>query len=74
MKLAGTRLIVVLGHSRFGAIKDTCKGVKLGHLTNLHEKINPSTENIKENHNTIDATSVEGINLLRLQCRRGDVD
>lgn len=66
-KLAGSKLIVVLGHSRCGAITGACKGVKLGHLTNLLEKINPSIENIKENHSSIDVTSVEGINLVASQ-------
>ena len=63
-KLSGSKLIVVLGHSRCGAITGACKGVKLGHLTNLLEKINPSIENVKENHNNVDITSVDGINLV----------
>ena len=38
-KIAGTKVIIVLGHTRCGAIKGACEGVKMGHLTGLLEKI-----------------------------------
>jgi carbonic anhydrase len=41
-RLAGSRLIVVLGHSRFGAIKGACDHVELGNLTELLSKIQPA--------------------------------
>jgi carbonic anhydrase len=41
-KLAGTKLIVVLGHTSCGAIKGACDNAKLGNLTKLIEKITPA--------------------------------
>jgi carbonic anhydrase len=38
-KIAGSKLIVVLGHSHCGAIKGACADVKLDHLTGLLSKI-----------------------------------
>ena len=43
-RLAGSRLIVVMGHSACGAVKGACEGAELGHLTGLLRKIQPSME------------------------------
>lgn len=41
-KIAGSKLIVVLGHSHCGAIKGACDHVQLDHLTGLLAKIQPA--------------------------------
>lgn len=46
-KLAGSKLIVVLGHSHCGAIKGACADVKLDHLTVLLEKIKPAVDSVR---------------------------
>lgn len=38
-KAAGAKVVVVLGHSRCGAVKGACDGVQLGNLTSLLKKI-----------------------------------
>ncbi len=38
-KVAGAKAIVVLGHSRCGAVKGACDGVRLGNLSTLLQKI-----------------------------------
>lgn len=43
-KVAGSKLIVVLGHTSCGAIKGACDHVELGNLTGLVKKIIPSVE------------------------------
>ncbi len=43
-KVAGSKLIVVLGHSHCGAVKGACDQVELGKLTTLLEKIKPAVE------------------------------
>lgn len=47
-KLAGTKLIVVLGHTSCGAVKGACNHAKLGNLTALLEKIEPAVNAVKE--------------------------
>ncbi|WP_115706939.1 carbonic anhydrase family protein [Legionella sainthelensi] len=43
-KIAGSKLIVVLGHTNCGAIKGACDHAELGHLTQLLHKITPAIE------------------------------
>jgi carbonic anhydrase len=47
-KLAGTKLIVVLGHTSCGAIKGACDDAKMGNLTKLIEKITPAVKAVAE--------------------------
>ena len=41
-KVAGAKLVVVMGHTSCGAVKGACDGVQLGNLTGLLEKIQPA--------------------------------
>ena len=43
-KLAGTKVLVVLGHTSCGAIKGACDDAKLGNLTALISKIKPAVK------------------------------
>jgi len=43
-KVSGSKLIVVLGHSRCGAIDGAVNHVEMGNLTGLLEKIKPAVE------------------------------
>lgn len=47
-KLAGTKLIVILGHTSCGAIKGACDGAKMGNLTKLIKKITPAVNAVSE--------------------------
>jgi carbonic anhydrase len=45
-KVAGAKLVVVLGHTSCGAIKGACDDVKLGNLTGLLDKIKPAISRV----------------------------
>jgi carbonic anhydrase len=47
-KLAGTKLIIVLGHTSCGAVKGACDNAKMGNLTKLLEKITPAVNAVTE--------------------------
>ena len=46
-KVAGSKLIVVLGHEGCGAVKAACDGVELGNITSLLSNIQPSVDAVK---------------------------
>jgi carbonic anhydrase len=68
-KVAGSKLIVVMGHTKCGAIKGACDGVEMGNLTSLLSKISPSItqeESIKTNRTSSNDSFVEKVNILNI--------
>jgi len=63
-KLAGTKLIVVLGHTACGAVKGACDDAKLGNLTSMLAKIKPAVEAVKspEDQNLRNSSNIEFVN------------
>jgi carbonic anhydrase len=56
-KLAGTKVIVVLGHTACGAVKGACDDAKLGNLTTLLSKLKPAVEAVEEPADTSERNS-----------------
>ncbi|HLP52280.1 MAG TPA: carbonic anhydrase family protein [Chitinophagales bacterium] len=56
-KVAGSKLIVVLGHSNCGAVKGACDHIEMGSLTELLSKIQPAVYLEKETTNPSDRHS-----------------
>jgi carbonic anhydrase len=68
-KVAGAKIIVVLGHTKCGAVKGACDHVEMGHLTGLLSKITPAVNNevdTKENRNANNANFVENVAALNV--------
>jgi carbonic anhydrase len=69
-KLAGSKLIVVLGHTKCGAIKGACDNVEMGHLTSLIEKIRPAVDHeteTKENRSSSNSSFVENVATINVK-------
>lgn len=63
-KVAGAKIIVVLGHTKCGAVKGACDNVSLGNLTGLISKIKPAVEQesvTSENRNSSNSAFVENV-------------
>jgi len=69
-KVAGAKIIVVLGHTKCGAIKGACDHVKMGNLTALLTKITPAVDDetsTKENRNSNNQTFVENVATINVK-------
>jgi carbonic anhydrase len=70
-KIAGSKILVVLGHSKCGAIKGACDHVEMGNLTTLLNKIQPAVEAItnvtgersSKNAEYVEQVSIANVNL-----------
>ena len=63
-KVAGAKIIVVLGHTKCGAVKGACDNVALGNLTGLIAKIKPAVDQemiTTDNRNSSNSTFVENV-------------
>lgn len=60
--VAGAKLIIVLGHTRCGAIQASCDQVEKGHITQLLAKIKPAISAEKETLTNRCSTNTEFVN------------
>ncbi|AWN73671.1 TPA: SulP family inorganic anion transporter [Legionella anisa] len=67
--VVGVKLIIILGHTRCGAIQSACDGVEKGHITELLDKIKPAinaereTEESRNSKNTTFLNNVTELNV-----------
>jgi carbonic anhydrase len=69
-KVAGSKIIVVLGHTKCGAIKGACDHVEMGNLTALLSKIRPAVDDetsTKENRSSSNAVFVENVSTINVK-------
>ncbi len=69
-KVAGSKLIVVLGHTKCGAVKGACDHVEMGNLTELLSKIQPAVYQEKtttEDRSSKNATFVENVSEINVK-------
>ena len=69
-KVAGSKIIVVLGHTKCGAVKGACDHVEMGNLTALLTKIRPAVDDettTKENRNSSNPEFVENVSTINVK-------
>lgn len=69
-KVAGSKIIVVLGHTKCGAVKGACDHVEMGNLTALLTKIRPAVDDEKstiENRNSNNSVFVENVATINVK-------
>jgi len=69
-KVAGSKIIVVLGHTKCGAVKGACDHIEMGNLTALLSKIRPAVDDetlTKENRNSNNSVFVENVATINVK-------
>ncbi len=69
-KVAGSKIIVVLGHSKCGAVKGACDHVEMGNLTALLSKLRPAVDDettTKENRSSSNSDFVEKVAAINVK-------
>jgi len=69
-KVAGAKIIVVLGHTKCGAVKGACDHVEMGNLTALLTKIRPAVDDentVAENRNSGNDEFVEKVSTINVK-------
>jgi len=69
-KVAGSKIIVVLGHTKCGAVKGACDHVEMGNLTALLSKIRPAVDDetsTTKNRNSSNAEFVENVSTINVK-------
>jgi carbonic anhydrase len=69
-KMAGAKIIAVLGHSKCGAVKGACDHVEMGNLTALLSKIQPAVYDEKtelQNRNSNNPVFVEKVAVINVK-------
>jgi carbonic anhydrase len=71
-KVAGSKVILVLGHTKCGAVTSACQNVELGNITALLSKIKPAIE-LLESGNAVDEVekvAIHNVNVSISQIRK----
>jgi len=69
-KVAGSKIIVVLGHTKCGAVIGACDHIEMGNLTALLSKIRPAVDDetlTKENRNSNNSVFVENVSTINVK-------
>jgi len=66
-KVAGSKIVVVLGHTKCGAVTAACKNVELGNITTLLDKIKPAVGVIKSKKDVTTDEAIEEVSIVNVQ-------
>lgn len=61
--VAGSKAILVLGHTKCGAVTAACKGVELGNITALLSKVKPAIKEVQDRTGGIEVEEVTKSNV-----------
>ena len=65
-KVVGSKILVVMGHTKCGAVNAACNNVELGNVTALLEKIKPSVNHYRVNDEPMNEELIEKVGVMNV--------
>ena len=65
--VAGSKLILVLGHTKCGAVTAACNNVELGNITTLLSKIKPAVNQVIKKDTNVDDDAIEQVTIQNIK-------
>lgn len=71
-KVAGSKIVVVMGHTKCGAVTASCQHVEMGNITNLLGKIKPVVTDFEQRGIILEGDAIEDVSAenVKLSIRR----
>jgi len=66
-KVAGAKIVVVMGHTKCGAVTAACNNIEIGNITSLMHKIKPAVDIIKLENKELNFEFIEKVALKNVQ-------
>lgn len=66
-KVAGSKIVVVMGHTKCGAVTAACNRVKLGNVTSLLNKIMPVVDAVSADFSEVSDKMIEEVSYLNVE-------
>ena len=66
-KVAGSKIAVVIGHTKCGAVNAACQSVELGNVTALLNKIKPAVDELRQKDKVMSAADIEDVAVLNVK-------
>ncbi len=65
-KVAGSKIVVVMGHTKCGAVNAACNHVELGNITTLLSKIKPALKQVAKDKDKLTEEEIEKVALANV--------
>ena len=65
-KVAGSKLVIVMGHTKCGAVTAACKRVELGNITPLLSKILPAVDEVIGANGEVTDSNIEKVSVVNI--------
>jgi carbonic anhydrase len=72
-KVAGSKIVVILGHTKCGAVTAACNNVELGNITPLLVKIKPAVDSFRTGNEIVEGDTIEKVSIENVKISKQNI-